>query len=100
MSESIGGAQRGGPRSFFDDPRMLAPRAVVREDRGDGVFVLRSPEPLQPYARCVGEWLERWARETPDAPAFAEPAPGGGWTVLGWAALRARWVRWRRPCST
>ncbi len=73
---------------FFDDPRLLAPRAVVREDAADGSFVLRSPEPLQPYARCVGEWLERWARETPDAPAFAEPAAGGGWAVLSWSALR------------
>jgi feruloyl-CoA synthase len=76
------------PSSFFDDPRLLAPRAVLREDRADGSFVLRSPEPLSPYARCVGEWLERWACETPDASAFAEPAPGGGWTVLSWAALR------------
>ena len=25
-------------------------------------FVLRSPEPLKPYARCIGEWLEHWAR--------------------------------------
>jgi feruloyl-CoA synthase len=78
---------------FFDDPDCLAPRRVQRLDHADGSFVLRSPEPLQPHARCVGDWLERWARETPDAPAFAEPAPaaaGGGWVVLGWRALRQR----------
>ena len=74
--------------AFFDDPRLLAPRAVLREDRADGSFVLRSPEPLGAYERCVGEWLERWARETPDAPAFAEPAAGGGWTTLTWSELR------------
>ncbi|MFZ4650705.1 MAG: feruloyl-CoA synthase [Rubrivivax sp.] len=90
MSEPNGAAQASASPRFFDDPRMLAPRAVVREERGSGAFVLRSPEPLQPYERCVGEWLERWARETPDAPAFAEPAPGGGWTVLSWRALRAQ----------
>ena len=82
---------RPGPGSdFFANPSLIAPRRCVREDRGDGVFVLRSPEPLQPYERCVGEWLERWAHETPDAPAFGEPdaAQPGGWRMLSWAALR------------
>jgi feruloyl-CoA synthase len=62
----------------------------VRQERSEGVFILRSPEPLQPYERCVGEWLERWAHETPQAPAFAEPdaASPGGWRVLSWSALR------------
>jgi feruloyl-CoA synthase len=76
--------------SFFDDPAMLAPRQVERIDRADGSFVLRSPVALQPYARCAGEWIERWARETPQSLAFAEPAPGGGWAELSWAALRQR----------
>ncbi|MGA1288801.1 MAG: feruloyl-CoA synthase [Rubrivivax sp.] len=75
---------------FLEDPTRLAPRAAVRQDLAGGAFVLRSPEALQPYGRCVGEWLERWARETPEAPAFAEPAAGGGWTVLSWGALRQR----------
>jgi iron complex transport system permease protein len=75
---------------FLEDLTRLAPRAAVRQDLDGGAFVLRSPEPLQPYGRCVGEWLERWARETPEAPAFAEPAAGGGWTVLSWGALRQR----------
>ena len=88
MSEALTALPASAWRGFFDDPRLLAPRAVVREERAGGVFVLRSPEPLQTYERCVGEWLERWARETPDAPAFAEPAAGGGWTVLSWSALR------------
>ena len=73
---------------FFDDPQQLAPRRTVRTELGGGAFTLHHPEPLQAYARRVGDWLERWARETPDAPAFAEPAPGGGWTVLGYRELR------------
>ena len=78
---------------FFDNPLMLAPAATLKSDLGDGAFELRSPEALAPYARCVGEWLERWARETPDALAVAEPAltgaaVGGGWRRLRWAALR------------
>ena len=74
--------------SFFDDPRMLAPRRVEREALPGGGFVLRSPEALAPHARCVGEWLERWAAETPEAPAFAEAKEGGGWRMLSWGELR------------
>ena len=53
--------------SFFDDPAMLAPPRAVRLHFDDGAYVLRSPEPLKPYARCIGEWLEQWAKQTPDA---------------------------------
>jgi feruloyl-CoA synthase len=74
--------------SFFDDPAQLAPRRTVKTDLGAGAFTLHHPEPLAPHARCVGEWLERWARETPDAPAFAEPLAGGGWRALSYAELR------------
>lgn len=78
--------------SFFGNPRMLAPRQVERVDLGQGAFELRCPEPLAPYARCVGEWLEQWAHETPAALAFAEPAPGqpGIWVKLSWRELRQR----------
>jgi feruloyl-CoA synthase len=73
---------------FFTDESRLAPRRVTRTDLPGGAFVLRSPEPLKPHARCVGEWLERWAAETPEATAFAEPRPAGGWQRLSWRALR------------
>ena len=54
-------------------------------------FSLRSPVALQPYARCVGEWLEHWAGRTPDALALAERTPDGtGWRRLGYAQLRAQ----------
>jgi feruloyl-CoA synthase len=78
--------------SFFDDPTQLAPRRTVKTDLGGGAFTLHHPEPLAPYARCVGEWLLRWARETPDALAFAEtdaePNAKSGWRGLTWHALR------------
>jgi feruloyl-CoA synthase len=74
--------------SFFDDPTQLAPRRTVKTDLGGGAFTLHHPEPLAPYVRCVGEWVERWARETPDAVAFGEPAPSGGWRTLNYGALR------------
>jgi feruloyl-CoA synthase len=80
------------PGAFFDDPRQLAPRRALKTDLGGGAFTLHNPEPLGAYARCVGEWVERWARETPAAPAFGEPdaAVAGGWRVLSWGELRAQ----------
>lgn len=77
------------PAERFEDPRLLAPPRTVRVGFDDGSFVLRSPEPLKPYARCIGEWLERWAAETPDAPAFAERTPDGSWRRLSWGQTRA-----------
>lgn len=74
---------------FPDDPDPIAPPRTVRIDLDDGSFVLRSPVALRPYARCVGEWLERWARETPDALALAEREDGvAGWRQLDYRALR------------
>jgi feruloyl-CoA synthase len=73
---------------FFDDPQQLAPPRVARIDFDDGSFVLRSPEPLKPYARCIGEWVERWAADTPDALAVAERDPAGAWRRLSWRELR------------
>ncbi|WP_347685838.1 hypothetical protein, partial [Comamonas thiooxydans] len=58
---------------FLSDPQQVAPPRSLRIDLDDGSFVLRSPVALKPYARCVGEWLERWARETPEAPAPGMP---------------------------
>ena len=78
------------PADFFDDPALLAPRRTERVDLPGGGFLLRHPEPLQPYARCVGEWIEHWAAATPEAPALAEPDGAGGWVVLSWRELRRR----------
>lgn len=74
---------------FLADPAQVAPPRTVRIDFDDGSFSLRSPVALQPYARCVGEWIERWARETPDAIALAERTPdGSGWRRLSYGELR------------
>jgi hypothetical protein len=76
--------------SLFGDPSALAPRRAVREDRPDGCTVLRHPMPLQPHARCIGDWLEHWALQTPDAPCLAERAAQapGGWRRLSWREVR------------
>jgi len=74
----------------YDDTQALAPPRTVRVGFDDGSFVLRSPEPLKAYARCIGDWLERWAAETPDALAFAERLPDGELRQLSWAQTRAQ----------
>jgi feruloyl-CoA synthase len=71
-----------------DDPLALAAPRTERVDLGAGAFLLRSPEPLQPGARCIGEWLEHWASATPAAVALAERQADGSWRELDYAALR------------
>jgi len=44
----------------------FAPAQVIVDKRADGSYVLRSPQKLGPHSRAVGEWLERWAKETPE----------------------------------
>ncbi|MFZ2653258.1 MAG: feruloyl-CoA synthase [Burkholderiaceae bacterium] len=73
---------------FFENPEMLAPARTLRSELGDGSVVLRSPEALRPYARCVGRWLEQWAEDTPDALAFAQRDASGAWRRLSWRELR------------
>ena len=63
------------PNGFLDDARQIAPPRALRIDFDDGSFALRSPVALRPYARCVGEWLERWV----DTPTQTEGGPEGGW---------------------
>jgi feruloyl-CoA synthase len=50
-----------------DHPETLfATPEIVAERRADGSIWLKSATPLQPGARCVGDWLEQWARQTPE----------------------------------
>ncbi|MBC5765431.1 feruloyl-CoA synthase [Ramlibacter albus] len=72
----------------FGEPGALAPREVLREDLPGGGFVLRHPRPLQPHARCIGDWLEHWARTTPDAVFLAERDAAGAWRKLTYRQTR------------
>ena len=46
--------------------KLFATPAVVADRRADGSIVVRSTTPLQPGARCIGDWLEHWARQAPE----------------------------------
>jgi feruloyl-CoA synthase len=68
------------PGDLFATPHTRAER------RGDGSIILRSPVALEPYARCVGDWLEDWARRQPDKVFLAERAdPSAPWTTITYA---------------
>ncbi|ERF84003.1 feruloyl-CoA synthase [Bradyrhizobium viridifuturi] len=58
-----------------DNPNSLfATPAIVADRRGDGSILVRSTTPLQESARCIGDWLEHWARQAPDRIFLGERA--------------------------
>ena len=73
-----------------DDTRALfATPDIITERKPDGSIWLKSAVPLQSHARCVGDWLERWARETPDAVFLAERASADvPWTRMTYRDAR------------
>ncbi len=64
-------------------PLDFARPEVTVERRDSGVVILRSAQRLAPYSRCVGEWLQHWARETPQACFLAERSTSG-WRELSY----------------
>ncbi len=66
-----------------DDPASLfATPAIAAERRADGSVIVRSTTPLQPAARCVGDWLEHWARVAPARIFLGERAGDAPWTTV------------------
>jgi feruloyl-CoA synthase len=60
----------------------FAPPKVEVEKRADGSMLLRSPQKLGPYARCVTEWLVQWSDRAPDRVFLSERSPSGSWRKL------------------
>ncbi|MFI8614504.1 feruloyl-CoA synthase [Acidovorax sp. NPDC077693] len=74
---------------FLDDDTQIALALTTQTRADDGSITLQSPVPLGDYARCIGEWLEHWALETPDALALAErDDKGEHWRSLTYGELR------------
>ncbi|WP_029586498.1 feruloyl-CoA synthase [Bradyrhizobium sp. URHD0069] len=78
---------------------LFATPDIVADRRADGSVWLKSTTPLQPYARCVGDWLEQWGRQTPDKAFLGERSSvDAPWTTLTYKdALRqvraaAAWI--------
>jgi feruloyl-CoA synthase len=62
----------------------FAAAEVDVERRQDGSMVLRSPQKLRALERCVGEWLAKWAQQSPERTFLAE-RQGDGWRKLSYA---------------
>ena len=71
----------------FNDLNFAPARVDVQPLPGGGM-ILRSPQRIEPYARCVGDWLVHWAATTPDHTFIAE-RQGAGWRRLSYAETLA-----------
>jgi feruloyl-CoA synthase len=70
---------------------LFATPSVILETRPDGSRLMRSAIALPPSSlRCSGEWLERWARETPDTVFLAERGADGEWVQVSYRAALSR----------
>src|SRR5882757_9673180 len=56
----VAASRRDNPETLFATPKIAAER------RADGSILLKSTTPLQPFARCAGDWLEHWAGQAPE----------------------------------
>jgi feruloyl-CoA synthase len=65
----------------------FASPAVSVEVLAEGGMVLRSPDDLQPFARCIGDLLVHWAERKPAALFLAERV-GESWRRVTWAEAR------------
>jgi feruloyl-CoA synthase len=65
---TIAAASGDNSRSLFATP------AIVADRRADGSILVKSTTPLQPGARCIGDWLELWARQAPERLFLADRA--------------------------
>jgi feruloyl-CoA synthase len=66
---------------------LLAPE--VRTHRTPTGLVLESPVAPGAPARCIGDWLVRWARDRPAATFLAERDRDGAWTRLSYGEALA-----------
>jgi feruloyl-CoA synthase len=78
---------------------LFALPSVSAQRMPDGAIILKSRVPLQGADRCIGDWLEKWARQTPDVTFLAERASvDAPWTTVTYGeALRkvrgaAAWI--------
>jgi feruloyl-CoA synthase len=69
---------------------QFAPAAVDVTPLAGGGRVLCSPQPLGPYARCLGELLVHWAEQTPDRVFVAERDGRDGWRTVTYAQALAQ----------
>ena len=66
---------------------LFAKPAISAERRTDGSIILKSTTPLGQSARCVGDWLEHWARQAPERIFLGDRAGADApWRTVTYAA--------------
>lgn len=70
-----------------DSPAFAPPRVNVRRIDGGGL-ILTSPQPLEPYERCLGDLLERWADAAPARIFLTERGPEGDLREISYGEAR------------
>jgi feruloyl-CoA synthase len=78
---------------------LFATPEIVADRRADGTIWLKSTMPLRQDARCVGDWLEQWAQQSPERIFLGERSDvAAPWTTVTYRdALRqvrsvAAWI--------
>ncbi|CAA7626136.1 feruloyl-CoA synthase [Magnetospirillum sp. SS-4] len=66
-------------------PINFAPARVTVDKLPGGGMILRSPDSLKPFARCLGDLLHHWADRIPDSLFLAQRDADGGWRKVTWA---------------
>jgi len=61
----------------------FAPAKVELSKRADGTLLLRSPQKLGPYSRCVTQWLVEWSDRAPTRVFLAE-RKGDAWRRISY----------------
>jgi feruloyl-CoA synthase len=62
---------------------LFATPAITADRRADGSILLKSTTPLRESARCIGDWLEHWARQAPDRIFLADRASADApWSMV------------------
>jgi feruloyl-CoA synthase len=76
---AVAASRRDDPQTLFATPDIEAER------RADGSVLLRSMTPLRETARCVGDWLEHWARQAPERIFLGERSSADApWTTINY----------------
>jgi len=64
-------------------------RDIAVERRSDGIIILKSRIPLQPYERHIPAYLAKWAMEAPERTWLAQRSgPTGQWRNLSYAKAK------------
>src|ERR1700757_4464092 len=68
----------------------FAPAEAEFQQRGGGSWIVPCPTPLGPYPTRFTEYLEHWARVTPDRVFLAQRTKEGPWRRVTYAGMWAR----------